>query len=525
MQVGQVEGRPGRRATPRAPPGAARARAWAARSNEASRAGAVAGDRRRAPARRAGRSSAQRAPSAAISRRWIADRALELDQLLGDRGHAASPTGSAGGGRAAPAGARTRAPDHAGRRRKRVVERRAGRRRRRSRSASARDARGRRGRSRGARRAANSTRSGARLRRCRPARASPVDPQPSRCASAAPRRRVSPSHRRRRPSRNGHGGDGPRRAASTRRAPTSAPPTRPLSRGGCRWTSTRNEFDAHDLAERRLARTARLRRARGRGGGAPRRPSPRPATKPVRRQRGGLARRQASGGAGSIAAGPPTTGRPSTTSRLLSVPRRLAHGLDSMTSLPGRLRLAVSRAGRGTVRNTTIPVRRADPEAALVVLEVVAHVQLAQPPPEPRTRRVVVQRVVDHVVDQVARQEPAGDGAARCSAPSDQEERPRPRSPPAGCWPTAASRAAAGRSGGRGGRRGSSSAAARRALLGLEVEDHAVQPVLGERPHAVAAEHVARATCTKPARSTPVARRGSAMTGEVSTGTDGDGRG
>ena len=38
-----------------------------------------------------------------------------------------------------------------------------------------------------------------------------------------------------------------------------------------------------------------------------------------------------------------------------------------------------------------IPVRRADPEAALVVLEVVAHVQLPQPLSDPRARRVVVQ--------------------------------------------------------------------------------------------------------------------------------------
>src|SRR4051812_22735499 len=48
-----------------------------------------------------------------------------------------------------------------------------------------------------------------------------------------------------------------------------------------------------------------------------------------------------------------------------------------------------------------IPVRRADPEAALVVLEVMAHVQLPQPLADPRARRVVMQVVMDHVVSEI----------------------------------------------------------------------------------------------------------------------------
>src|SRR4051794_2458283 len=52
-----------------------------------------------------------------------------------------------------------------------------------------------------------------------------------------------------------------------------------------------------------------------------------------------------------------------------------------------------------------VPVRGAYAEAGRVVLEVVAHVQLAQALAHVRLRLVVVQEVVGHVVDQVARQE------------------------------------------------------------------------------------------------------------------------
>ena len=57
-----------------------------------------------------------------------------------------------------------------------------------------------------------------------------------------------------------------------------------------------------------------------------------------------------------------------------------------------------------------VPERRADAEAARVVLEVVAHVQLAQALPEARLRAVVMQVVMHHVVDQVAGQEARSEG-------------------------------------------------------------------------------------------------------------------
>ena len=59
-----------------------------------------------------------------------------------------------------------------------------------------------------------------------------------------------------------------------------------------------------------------------------------------------------------------------------------------------------------------VPVRRADAVADGVVLEVVAHVQLAQPPPQPGLRSVVVRVVVQHVVSQVARAHTRLDGVA-----------------------------------------------------------------------------------------------------------------
>src|SRR2546423_6696304 len=58
----------------------------------------------------------------------------------------------------------------------------------------------------------------------------------------------------------------------------------------------------------------------------------------------------------------------------------------------------------------TVPVGRADAEARRVVLEVVAHVELAQAAADPGLRLVVVQVVVGHVVDQVTAQEPAREG-------------------------------------------------------------------------------------------------------------------
>src|SRR5206468_4173158 len=57
-----------------------------------------------------------------------------------------------------------------------------------------------------------------------------------------------------------------------------------------------------------------------------------------------------------------------------------------------------------------VPVGRADAEARRVVLEVVAHVELAQAAADPGLRLVMVQVVVGHVVDQVTAQEPAREG-------------------------------------------------------------------------------------------------------------------
>src|SRR3954452_21207549 len=56
-----------------------------------------------------------------------------------------------------------------------------------------------------------------------------------------------------------------------------------------------------------------------------------------------------------------------------------------------------------------VPVGSGDPVATGVVLEVVAHVELAQPAAEARARAVVMQRVMDHVVDQVAGEEAAAE--------------------------------------------------------------------------------------------------------------------
>ena len=100
-----------------------------------------------------------------------------------------------------------------------------------------------------------------------------------------------------------------------------------------------------------------------------------------------------------------------------------------------------------------VPVGRADPEAAGVVLEVVAQVQLAQAPPDPAARDAVVQvpvhRVVDDVADAGSRPRPPATPARRRA-----RGRARGRSPPAGSTRWAASRGGWGRWGARGARRG-----------------------------------------------------------------------
>src|SRR5207248_6455265 len=80
--------------------------------------------------------------------------------------------------------------------------------------------------------------------------------------------------------------------------------------------------------------------------------------------------------------------------------------LTSRTSwrgCPGRRLLDLARSGRGP--ENVGPERSADSEAALVVLEVMAHVQLAQPSSERRRRAVMVHVVMEHVVGQVPGEE------------------------------------------------------------------------------------------------------------------------
>ena len=62
------------------------------------------------------------------------------------------------------------------------------------------------------------------------------------------------------------------------------------------------------------------------------------------------------------------------------------------------------------------------PKPFLVVLEVVAHMELAQPLAKARRRVVVVKGVVDLVVDQVADQEARRDGRT-VHGTGDQEDR------------------------------------------------------------------------------------------------------
>ena len=138
-----------------------------------------------------------------------------------------------------------------------------------------------------------------------------------------------------------------------------------------------------------------------------------------------------------------------------------------------------------------VPERGAHAEALRVVLEVVAHVQLAHELAEARARPVVMHVVVRHVVHQVAGEE-AGREDVRPRGPEHEHEQP----------PEAERERDAHR------RRHDEPQRVVRmvvvdavddpvepraeALLGLEVEDEPVHPVLGERPEDVAGEHQAR---------------------------------
>ena len=90
------------------------------------------------------------------------------------------------------------------------------------------------------------------------------------------------------------------------------------------------------------------------------------------------------------------------------------------------LALAAARARGGP--EDLVPVRRADPEAAGVVLEVVAHVALAQHPAEPPARAEVVDVVVEHVVRQIAGEEP-GSQPGRVTAPNARYSSPNTTAP------------------------------------------------------------------------------------------------
>ena len=268
----------------------------------------------------------------------------------------------------------------------------------------------------------------------RAGRPRPRTGSPSTCSSRTsplPRRRVSPSSEPA-PSRNGQRGS---TTSRTRRRgwtqPAARRPGAPRARQSAlrsRWTSIRNEFDDDDLAERArlLALLGRLAGAAARDDrdrrGAGDEARWRRARRPARRGPTGRRRRGSSSTPGLSA----TTGRPSTTSPSATSP-------SSSTTKHRHYR------PRRTcmVPNTRSQYGRADPEAALVVLEVVAHVQLPQPLPEPRARRVVVQVVVDHVVGQIAGEE-AGAERERPVGAEHEPEQPRRRPAPAAPRPRAA---------------------------------------------------------------------------------------
>ena len=94
--------------------------------------------------------------------------------------------------------------------------------------------------------------------------------------------------------------------------------------------------------------------------------------------------------------------------------RRRAHHLKPRAGRAARdgARACCGRRGAEDV----IPERCADAVAALVVLEVVAHVQLAQAPAQPRLGPVVVHVVMQHVVAQVSAQEARAEGQERRAA-------------------------------------------------------------------------------------------------------------
>ena len=92
---------------------------------------------------------------------------------------------------------------------------------------------------------------------------------------------------------------------------------------------------------------------------------------------------------------------------------------------PGALATAGGAASGGGAEDR-VPPRSADAEAALVVLEVVAHVQLVQALPDPAARLPVMEREVEHVVEEIAREEAGADGKSERGAEDGDEDREEP---------------------------------------------------------------------------------------------------
>src|SRR5437660_5423400 len=133
-----------------------------------------------------------------------------------------------------------------------------------------------------------------------------------------------------------------------------------------------------------------------------------------------------------------------------------------------------------------VPVRDARAEAALVVFEVVAHVELAEPAPDPALGMGVMQREVQHVVEQVPGEESGAGSGAELGAEDGDEERPEPRGERQreGGWenePHGIVRVVVVDAVDHPVQAGAEP------VLRLEMKDRAVAPVLAESPEAVAA--------------------------------------
>ena len=84
--------------------------------------------------------------------------------------------------------------------------------------------------------------------------------------------------------------------------------------------------------------------------------------------------------------------------------------------------------GPGLGSEDRIPERRANSEGSVVVLEVVAHVKLAQLATERGLRTVMVHVVMEHVVEEVTGEEPAPKDQPRAAwkdSPKEQQEAAR----------------------------------------------------------------------------------------------------